>query len=44
MNRVGVPMTLRCRNQQESAFTPLLRREIGDLITLERHFMDEYRL
>ena len=44
MNRVGVPMTLRCRNQQESAFTPLLRREIDDLITLERHFMDEYRL
>lgn len=44
MNRVGVPMTLRCRNQKEAAFTPLLRREIDDLITLERMFMDEYRL
>ena len=42
MNRAGVPMTLRCRNQKEEAFTPLLRREIDDLIALEAHFMAEY--
>ncbi|MBQ8954192.1 MAG: dihydrodipicolinate synthase family protein [Clostridia bacterium] len=42
MNRVGVPMTLRCRNQKEESFTPLLRREIDDLILLERRFLAEY--
>ena len=44
MNRVGVPMRLHCRNQEEGRFTPLLRREIDDLITLEQKFLAEYPL
>ena len=44
MNRVGVPMTLSCRSQREEQFTPLLRREIDDLMTLERAFLAEYPL
>ena len=42
MNRLGVRMTLHCRNQKEEAFTPLLRREIDDLLLLEQKFLAEY--
>jgi hypothetical protein len=35
-------MTLHCRNQKEEAFTPLLRREIDDLLLLEQKFLAEY--
>ncbi len=44
MNRVGVQMSLSCRHQRAEQFTPLLRREIDDLITLEAVFEEEYRL
>lgn len=36
MNCVGVHMNLYCRSQPASSFTPLLKREVDDLITLER--------
>ena len=44
MNKAGVKMSLFCRCQDASRFTPLLRREIDDLIALEEMFLEEYAL
>lgn len=44
MNKTGVSMSIRCRHQKEEAFTPLLRREMDDLYTLEQMFEAEYQL
>lgn len=44
MNKIGVPMSIKCRHQKEEQFHPLFRREIDDLITLEKVFGEEFKL
>ena len=44
MNKIGIPMSLKCRHQKLEQFHPLFRREIDDLITLEKMFSEEYKL
>jgi len=44
MNKIGIPMSMKCRHQKLEQFHPLFRREIDDLITLEKMFAEEYRL
>ena len=44
MNKIGIPMSMKCRHQDLSKFHPLFRREIDDLITLEKVFGEEFKL
>ena len=44
MNKIGIPMSMKCRHQKLEQFHPLFKREIDDLITLEKMFGEEYRL
>lgn len=44
MNKIGLPMSIKCRHQKVEQFHPLFRREIDDLITLEKVFDAEYKL
>ena len=44
MNKIGVPMSIKCRHQKVEQFHPLYQREIDDLITLEKMFGEEYKL
>ena len=44
MNKIGVPMSIKCRHQKVEQFHPLFQREIDDLITLEKMFGEEYKL
>ena len=44
MNKIGVPMSIKCRHQKVEQFHPLYQREIDDLITLEKMFGEDYKL
>ena len=44
MNKIGIPMSMKCRHQKLEQFHPLFKREIDDLITLEKMFSEEYKL
>lgn len=40
MQKIGIPMTLVSRTRPISDLSPLLKREVDDLITLQKHFLE----